>query len=84
VLLTHNTKDFPARQLAALGLRVSDPDTYLCELADERPDEIDITLIRLAGEKTNPHKSPTDLLDDLAHAGVKRFVAVVRPRLAEP
>ena len=81
VLLTHNRADFPAKPLARRGLRVADPDTYLCELADEWPDEVDATMARLAGEKERPAKSAAELLDDLAHAGVTRFAAKLRPRI---
>ena len=74
VLITHNKKDFPAKQLATRGLRVSDPDTYLCELAAEYPDEVADTIVRLAREKNRPPKSVDDLLNDLEHAGVPHFV----------
>lgn len=81
VLLTHNRADFPAGPLAQRGLRVTDPDTYLCELADELPDEVETTIVRLAAEKQRPPKSAADLLDDLARAGMDRFAAKLRPRL---
>ena len=83
VLLTCNTKDFPAKALAAHGVRVVDPDTYLCELADELPDEVVDTIIRLADEKTRPPKTPADLLDDLERAGVPRFAKRVRITVAD-
>lgn len=81
VLLTHNAKDFPTEQLAALGLRVVDPDTYLCELTDDLPAEMVDTITRVAAEKTRPPKTPTDLADDLSHAGVPRFAVKVRESL---
>lgn len=84
VLLTHNRIDFPAKPLARRGLRVTDPDTYLCELADDLPDEVAATIGRLAREKQRPPKSAAELLDDLAHAGVTRFAAKLRPRIAFP
>ena len=74
VLLTHNNKNFPPKPLAMHGLRVSDPDTYLCELAAEYPDEVADTIVRLAREKKRPPKPPDDLLNDLEHAGVPHFV----------
>lgn len=73
VLLTHNIRDFPRKALAKLGLRVTDPDTYLSELADAYPLEVRDTIVRLAGEKKRPPKSPFDLLDDLKRAGVPGF-----------
>ena len=80
VLLTHNSRDFPSKPLAMRGLRVTDPDAYLCELADEYPDEVADTIVRLAAEKKRPPKSPDDLLNDLEHAGVPRFATRIRAR----
>ncbi len=80
-ILTNNEKDFPPKALAKRGVRVTDPDTYLCEIAAELPDEIVDTITRLAAEKTRPPKLPQDLLDDLEHAGVPRFADLVRPQI---
>lgn len=60
-----------------------DPDTYLCELAEELPNEIVDTVVRLAGEKKRPPKAPQDLVDDLEHAGVPRFATIVRELLTQ-
>jgi hypothetical protein len=38
-ILTRNMRDFPSEPLAARGVRVADPDTYLCELLDVFPDD---------------------------------------------
>jgi predicted nucleic acid-binding protein len=73
MLVTWNLADFPAEPLAALGLRVIDPDQYLCELLDQLPQEVTATVVRLAGEKRRPPKTPTDLVNDLAKAGVVTF-----------
>jgi hypothetical protein len=72
-ILTHDTAGFPSKPLAERGVRVADPDTYLCELADKLAGEITDTVVRLAGEKRRPPKTPQDLLDDLAGGGVPRF-----------
>lgn len=77
-MLTHNRSDFPSKPLAEHGVRVTDPDTYLCELADELHDEVAETVIRLAAEKTRPTKTPAELLDDLARAGVPQFADEMR------
>lgn len=50
------------------------------ELADEYPDEVADTIVRLAAEKKRPPKSPDDLLNDLEHAGVPRFATRIRAR----
>lgn len=82
-ILTHNRKHFPAKPLRDRGVRVTDPDTYLCELADDLPDEVIENLGRLAGEKERPPKTAEDLLDDLEAAGVPRFAAKGRDLLAK-
>jgi hypothetical protein len=82
-LLTKDSKDFPTDPLADLGVRVTDPDAYLCELADELPDEVADVVTRLAGEKRRPPKTPLDLLADLERAGVPRFAALVRGQLVD-
>jgi predicted nucleic acid-binding protein len=81
-ILTHDTAGFPSKPLAERGVRVTDPDTYLCELADELAGEVADTIVRLAAEKRRPPKTPQDLLDDLASAGVPRFADRVRAVLA--
>ncbi|MCZ7627674.1 MAG: PIN domain-containing protein [Microthrixaceae bacterium] len=80
-ILTYNTKDFPSRPLAKRGVRVADPDAYLCEIAAEWPEEVVDTIARLAAEKSRPPRTPHDLLDGLEHAGVRQFAAMLRPRL---
>lgn len=65
---------FPESRTAVdLGLRVTDPDQYLCELFDELPQEVIATVVRLAEEKRRPPKTPNDLANDLAKAGVPTF-----------
>jgi hypothetical protein len=82
-ILTRNWRDFPAEPLATRGVRVADPDTYLCALLDELADVVIGTVVRLAGEKRRPPKTP-DLLDDLGHAGVPRFAERAGRLLAAP
>ncbi|MGH3679253.1 MAG: PIN domain-containing protein [Natronosporangium sp.] len=81
ILVTWNLRDFPAEPLAALGLRVADPNQYLCELLDQFPQEVTATVARLAGEKRRPPKTPTDLANDLAKAGVETFADRLRATL---
>jgi hypothetical protein len=82
-ILTRDSAGFPSEPLSGRGVRVTDPDTYLCELAAEVPDEIADTIVGLAGEKRRPPKTPQDLLDDLASAGVPGFADKVRAMLTE-
>jgi len=82
LVITWNRSDFPAQQLSALGLRVADPDEYLCELLRELPGEVAATVVRLAGEKRRPPLTAHDLVDNLAKAGVPIFAAQLRALLS--
>lgn len=73
VLVTKNVKDFPADALAERGVRIVDPDTYLCELLDDFPDEVVATFVRLIGEKTRPPRTASDMVDAFRGAGLSRF-----------
>jgi predicted nucleic acid-binding protein len=81
VILTWNLADFPQEPLAELGLRVTDPDTYLCELFEELPDEVTGTVVRMAAEKRRPPRTPEDLAGVLNKAGVPGFAERLRLRL---
>jgi predicted nucleic acid-binding protein len=83
VILTWNRADFPTEPLAALGLRVADPDQYLQELLAELPNEVLATVIRLAGEKRRPPRTARDLAETLSNAGVPTFAATLRKLLPE-
>jgi hypothetical protein len=72
-IITWDTTGFPTTDLAALGLRVTDPDTYLTELHDEFPDDVTATITQLARTKTRPPMSPADVLNALDRAGLKHF-----------
>ncbi|NYV73898.1 PIN domain-containing protein [Streptomyces sp. UH6] len=73
-LITWNLDDFPAEELAGHGLRIVDPDNYLCALLEEWPREVRATVIRLAAEKRNPPVALHEVLARLAKAGVPHFV----------
>jgi hypothetical protein len=81
-ILTHDRRDFPGEPLSERGVTVTDPDSYLCQLADELPDDVTDALVQLAGEKRRPPKTPLDLLEDLERAGVPRFADAIRAVLA--
>jgi hypothetical protein len=81
VIVTWNRADFPAQPLARLGLRIADPDTYLQDLLAEVPDEVVATVVRLADEKRNPPRTPLDLNQSLAKAGLPGFATTLDPLL---
>ncbi|MFJ7272582.1 PIN domain-containing protein [Streptomyces sp. NPDC099050] len=72
-LITWNLADFPAVDMARLGVRVLDPDTYLSELHEQWPHEVADTLTRLAAAKRRPPLTYQDVLARLGKAGLTRF-----------
>ncbi len=80
-LLTWDQRGFPVDELAALGVRVVDPDTYLCELFADLPDDVTQAVVDLAATKSRPPMSPADIADALERAGLKRFPTLLRSAL---
>ena len=72
-LVTANLADFPEEPLAALRVRVVDPDLYLCELLSEHPEEVAAAVVRMAAEKTRPPMTPGDVIRRLRGAGLRSF-----------
>ncbi|MBT2470241.1 hypothetical protein J7E97_20770 [Streptomyces sp. ISL-66] len=64
---------FPFSDRARLGVRVLDPDTYLCELHAQWPKEVFATVTGLAAGKRNPPLTFGDVLARLGKAGWTRF-----------
>lgn len=81
ILLTWDTAGFPAAELAALGLRVADPDAYLVQLLDEAPAEVSTAVRTVARSKTRPPLTVDQILDRLAAAGVPDFAGRMRDRV---
>ncbi|BCB82469.1 hypothetical protein GCM10022251_70100 [Phytohabitans flavus] len=81
VIITWNRGDFPSEPLACRGIRVLDPDEYLCELIVELPREVVDTVVRMAAGKRRPPLSAHDLADSLAKAGVPNFTTRLTARL---
>ncbi|WP_199812274.1 PIN domain-containing protein [Streptomyces bikiniensis] len=80
-LITWNLADFPAGDLAERGVRVIDPDSYLCGLYDELPHEVAETVVRLVREKRNPPVTITDTVARLAKAGLPGFADLLTRHL---
>ncbi|MEV6248181.1 PIN domain-containing protein [Streptomyces sp. NPDC051742] len=80
-LITWNLADFPADDLAERGVRVIDPDSYLCRLYGELPHEVVETVVRLAGEKRNPQVTIADAIARLAKAGLPGFADLLTRHL---
>lgn len=80
-IVTWNAGDFPIEVLAAHGVRVVDPDTYLVELLEQVPIEVVATVERIAAEKRRPPMTTRQLLARLSRAGVPNFVVQIIPLL---
>lgn len=80
-IVTWNRSDFPADALARMGIRVMDPDEYLCELIVEFPHQVVDTVVRLAAEKRRPPLTPSDIADRVAKAGAPNFAIRVKDHL---
>ncbi|MGW0999690.1 PIN domain-containing protein [Streptomyces sp. NPDC002523] len=80
-LVTWNLGDFPAGDLAERGVRVIDPDSYLCGLYGDLPDEVADTVVRLAAEKRNPPVTTPDAIARLAKAGLPGFADLLTQHL---
>ncbi len=81
VLVTADRAGFPANPLRRLGVAVMDTDTYLVGLFEEFPDEVTATVVRVAGERTRPPTTPSDLLATLRGAGLRALPERVERRL---
>lgn len=77
-LITWDKAGFPPKELAELGLRVLDPDTYLVELLDELGNDVIVTVEQLAQSKTRPPMSTQDLLEAMDRAGLQHFTERLR------
>ena len=81
VLVTWNDKHFNCGFSRRNTLRIMNPDEYLCALYEELPDEVLVTISRLAASKRRPPMTPVELVNALDRAGVKEFASRVRSRL---
>ena len=80
-LVTANRADFPTGPLRKLGVEVMGPDAYLAELFEDLPFEVTGAVLRIAGERTRPPMTPSDLLAALRGAGLHVFPDRVERRL---
>lgn len=81
LVVTWNLRDFPAGPLAALGLGVLDPDSYLCDLFDELPDEVFAAATRVADDRRITAEA---LVAILTRANVPRFASAFAAALDPP
>jgi predicted nucleic acid-binding protein len=82
VIITWDEKDFVCDFIKNHAVTVVDPDTYLCSLYQEFPQEVLGTITRIAAGKRRPPMTASDIVEALDRAGVSEFASRIRPHLA--
>jgi predicted nucleic acid-binding protein len=77
LIVTLNTRHFPAAACDVHGLSVQTPDALLCDIAEAWPELVVSVLSAQAARKTRPPMSLAEVLNRLA-PHVPRFVSTVR------
>ena len=78
VLVTFNTKDFPAESVVSHELTVVTPDTFLLDQIDLYPARVGRALLRQLDEAKRPPLTMGQLLGRLSRAGVPTFAEEAR------
>lgn len=81
VLLTRNTKDFPAEKLAANGVRVMTADDFLVDLLRRRPTAVQEAFVATAAARRRPPVTACELVDRIERAGTPRYATRMRKRI---
>lgn len=81
-IVTWNEKDFTCDFIKNHAVTVVNPDTYLCSLYEQFPQEVLGTITRIAAGKRRPPMTPTAIVEALDSAGVREFASQIRPHLA--
>ena len=80
IIVTYNTRDFPASSLAGTGVRAWHPDAFLCAVLRRRPEDVRRIMVEQA-TGMHPPRTPAQMLDRLAK-DVPDFAARARPLFA--
>ena len=72
VIVTRNTRDFPAATLAAHGIEAQDPDDFVLGLLHTDAGGVAQVVREQAGALVSPRRSPSEVLDSLTAAGFRR------------
>lgn len=75
ILLTANTKDFPAAELEALGVTVRHPDDYFVDLLAAEPDAVRDVVAGMSSDRQHPPMTVAEVVGALDRAGLVRFAA---------
>lgn len=80
-IITWNLKDFDRDELTAVGVVAESPDTFLCRLLSDSPEQVIAAFIRMRENLRNPTKTFRECADTLAAQGVKRFARLILGRI---
>ena len=83
VIITFNLKDFPANQLAKIGLAARHPDTFLLSIVETYPEQAIKAMQELVASKSHPPRTMREELDRLESSGMPEFARAIR-QLANP
>jgi predicted nucleic acid-binding protein len=82
IIVTVNLRDFPADMLATRGITALHPDTFICRILDNEPDEVVAALRQLHHDLKDPPIAMDELLSGFARVGLPETVTELR-RLME-
>jgi hypothetical protein len=83
VIVTFNTKDFPADAVAAHGINVKDPDAFVLDLLSSHPEMVHAAARAQRASLRKPPRGLDEYLADLASGGLKRFAETLRASRAD-
>lgn len=78
VLVTFNTKDFPAEAVATHGIEVKDPDSFVLDLLAARPEIVHAAARAQRASLRKPPRGIDEYLSDLSGSGLQRFAKTLR------
>lgn len=78
LIVTSNTRDFPAKSTAPHRIKVVSPDDFLMNLAQLYPGIVLEVIQEQAMALKSPPMGVTEVLDALARAGAPKFAAQIR------
>jgi hypothetical protein len=92
IIVTNNTRDFPAAALQEFDIEVTDADAFLLDQLDLAPQVVATVIREQAGDTRNPILSPDDLLQsppssqpaELRRRGPPSALEVMVPNLEPP
>ena len=80
-IMTWNVKHFIQKELSALGLRVENPDAFLCRLLADSPEDVTAAFMRMRDNLRNPPKTSRECADTLAAQGLTKFARAILDRV---